>query len=143
MSFDNPAPPSSGGIPFGEHLGALLLIDVKGYETGVETVHGVSDAVRADVQVIDGPGAPESYTDALIFPKVLRSQLKNSLGKQVLGRLSQAPAKAGKNPAWLLDAASAQEVAAAEAWVRNQAPAFTPPAAASATDRVAAGAPPF
>lgn len=123
-AFVQPAAPSSG-IDLAKHLGALLLVDVLGVEADIKTVHGLSSAISANVHVLDGPGAGESYQDALLFPKVLQSQLKKSIGQKVLGRLTQGVAKPGQDPPWLLGEASATDTAVAEAWVARSAPAVT------------------
>lgn len=122
--FAAPAAPGEG-IKFADHLGALLLLDVLGVETGIKTVHGDSDAVKANVNVLDGPGAGESYSETLIFPKVLQSQLRSSVGQKVLGRLGQGNAKPGQSAPWLLNEATPEDVAKAEQWVAQNAPTVT------------------
>lgn len=123
--FAAPSAPS-GGITWADHKDALLLIEPLSFEAGMSTAFGTADAVRANVHVIDGPGAGESYEDTLIFPKILASQTKNQIGQKVLGRLGQGQAKAGQSAPWLLNEATADDIAKAEAWVKNnQAPAVT------------------
>lgn len=123
--FATPSAPGDG-IKWADHLGALLLVDVLGIEAGMQTVHGPTDAVRANVAVIDGTGAGATYDDTLIFPKILASQTKNNVGQKVLGRLSQGAAKPGQSAPWILAEATADDIAKAEAWVKqNQAPAVT------------------
>ncbi len=125
-TFASPSAPGSG-IQWADHKGDLLVIDVKSYEQGITTIHGETDAVRANVAAIDGPGSPAVYDDTLIFPKILVSQTKSSTGRKVLGRLTQGQAKAGQSAPWLLDAATADDVAKAEAWLKEQASSsFTP-----------------
>lgn len=127
-TFTAPSAPGSG-IQFADHLGALLLIEVEGVEVGIKTSFGDSDAVKANVHVIDGNGAGESYDDTLIFPKILQSQLKKSVGQKVLGRLGQGTAKPGQSAPWLLNEASADDIAKAETWVAANKPAVTSAAA--------------
>lgn len=123
--FAQPSAPS-GGITWADHNGALLLIEVKSFEPGVQTSFGVNDAVKADVTVIDGPGAGENYIDTLIFPKLLVAQTKSQLGQKVLGRLGQGQGKPGQSAPWLLNEAAAEDIAKAEAWVQQNAkPAVT------------------
>lgn len=100
--FATPAAPS-GGIDLKEHKGSLLLITVHSVETGIQTVHGLSDAIRCDVAVLDGNGQGEEYADTLIFPKVLQSQLRKAVGQKVLGRLGQGQAKPGQSAPWVLE----------------------------------------
>jgi hypothetical protein len=97
MSFDTPATPSSG-VKWAEHLGALVIFDVKAVETGIPTTFGDTDAVRADVTFIDG----DTHPDTLIFPKILQSQLRPKVGSKVLGRIGQGTAKPGQSAPWIL-----------------------------------------
>lgn len=127
MPFDNPSAPGAG-IDFNDHLGALILFEVHGIETGISTMHGIADAVRVDAIVIEGPGAGDEYNDALLFQKVLGSQLRRSIGRKVLGRLTQGVAKPGKSAPWQLAEASAADIAKAEAWAASIAPTTTAPA---------------
>lgn len=123
--FEQPTAPG-GGIDWAQHKGSLLLIEPTSFEVGVNTKFGVNDAVKANVYVIDGAGAGDSYADTLIFPKLLVSQTKGMVGKKVLGRLGQGDAKSGQSAPWLLDAAGPEDIAKAEAWVRQNAqPAVT------------------
>lgn len=125
------------GITWADHNGALLVIDVLGQEFGIETVHGTSDPVRANIYVIDGPGAGAVYEDAYIFPKMLIGQTKRHVGTKLLGRLGQGAKQPGKNAPWQLEASTdPREAQVAEAFIAKLAPpAFVSPAAA--------GAPPF
>lgn len=125
--FAEPSAPGTG-ISFKDYLGALLLIDVLGVEDHVPTVHSKpgekSPAVRADVTILDGTSAGESFADTLIFPKVLQSQLKKQVGQKVLGRLSQGQAKPGQSAPWVIDAPTDADKAAATAFLnRTVAPA--------------------
>lgn len=119
-SFATPSAPS-GGITWADHNGALLLIEPLSFEAGIATSFGTTDAVKANVSVIEGPGAGETFTETLIFPKILASQTKNQIGAKVLGRLGQGQAKAGQSAPWLLNEASAEDIAKAEAWVAQNA----------------------
>lgn len=124
MPFSSPASPSAG-IDLKEHIGALLLIDVQSLEVGIKTVHGDNDAISCDVHVLDGPGEGTSYDGTLIFPKVLVGQLKRSIGEKVLGRLGQGVAKPGQSAPWILNEASVEDIAKAEAWVASNKPSVT------------------
>lgn len=105
--FANPAPPSEG-ITWEELKGSLLLIDVLGVEEDIKTSYGVSDAVRANVVVLDGTQKGEEYPNTLIFPKVLISQTRTMVGQKVLGRLSQTQTSSG-HTAWILNEATEQD----------------------------------
>lgn len=138
--FSNPAPPSEG-VDFATLLGSLLVVEVLGVEAHVQTIHTKpgeqSPAVRANIIVLDGEHADEDYSDTLIFPKVLQSQLRGSIGDKVLGRLGQGEKKPGKNPPWRLSDPTESDMAAATAWQARQRPAFASPQAAQSA------APPF
>lgn len=119
MSNDPFATPSApgGGIEWADLTGALLIITAHSLETGVQTAFGEKEAIRADVDVVDG----DSYPDALIFPTLLISQLKkNTGGGKVLGRLGQGQAKPGQKPPWLLLEASEDDKKTALDWLNNQ-----------------------
>ncbi len=106
--FRDPAP-AGDKLPLAELNGALLLFDVKDVAEAVPTVHGTADAVRADVAVLDGDSKGEEFFDTLIFPRVLVSSLRSSVGQKVLGRLGQGQAKPGQSPPWTLTAATDTE----------------------------------
>lgn len=119
--FEQPVAPG-GGINWEDHKGALLLIEPTSFESQVNTRFGSNDAVKANVHVIDGPGAGESYADCLIFPKLLLAQAKGQIGKKILGRLGQGEGKTGQSPPWIFNEASADDITKGEAWVRANAP---------------------
>ena len=124
QQFEDPAPATSSPVPLQELNGALLLILVVAYEDHVPTVMTQpgekSPAVRADVTVLDGPQAGKVYDNTLIFPKVFLRQLARSVGKTVLGRLGQGPAKAGQSAPWILNAATDADKAAAAQFLARQ-----------------------
>lgn len=126
--FATPAAPGEG-IQWADHKGALLLIEVLGIEHAMKTRFGESDAVSVNITVLDGPGKDAHYDTALVFPKLLQSQLKGQVGAKVLGRLGQGAAKSGQSAPWLLEEASAADTSLAEQWVRNNQPATQAPAA--------------
>lgn len=100
--FDGPS--SSTGIKWEDVHGRLLLITPHSVETDIKTSFGDTDAVRADVVILDGPGAPDEYRDTLIFPKVLQSQVRSNAGtgRMNLGRLGQGNKKPGQSAPWML-----------------------------------------
>jgi hypothetical protein len=156
-------PASAASLDLKTLLGNLLLVEPHEVATGIPTVHGPSDAIRADVTVLDGPTAGAVATDTLIWPKVLISQLRSRVGQMVLGRLGQGVAKPGQSAPWTLIAATEQDKATAGAYLAqrpapapatpqptaspwNATPAATAPAASPWTAAPAAGAvaaPPF
>ncbi len=107
MSFADPS--TASGIDWKDLHGSLLLIKPSSQEVGIKTVHGDSNAIRADITVLDGDLEGTVYEDTLVFPKVLQSQLKPRLGEMVLGRLGQGHKKPGQSPPWTLAAATDDE----------------------------------
>lgn len=126
--FSTPSAPGAG-ITWADHLGALLVIDVLGQEHGIETVHGTSNPVRANIYVVAGPGSGAVYEDALIFPLGLIAQTKRKIGEKILARLTQGAKQLGKNAPWLLEASSDPgEIRLAEEHMRKlSGPAFASP----------------
>lgn len=126
MPYSDPAEPSV--VKFDDINGRLLLIDVIKVETQVPTTFGDSDAIRADIAVLDGADKGTEYDDVLIFPRVLFRQLERFVGGKVVGRLGQGVKKPGQNPPWKLTAATDDEKATAakyEAWKAAQTPTPT------------------
>ncbi len=120
--------PGVGGdnFPYADHLGALLLFDVTEHVANVSTKHGDKDAVSTGIAVLDGPHQGDTYSDVLVFPRVLIGQLKGSVGGKVLGRLGQRPTDKG-NPAWELTTATEPDKAVARQYLAaNPAPAEDP-----------------
>lgn len=121
----------SGGIKWEDHKGALLLIEPLTFEPQVVTAFGAADAVKANVRVIDGAGAPDSYDETLIFPKLLVSQTKTQIGNKIVGRLTQGQAKPGQSAPWLITSeVDPGDIAKAEAWVAQNAKSSVTSAAA-------------
>lgn len=120
MTEEFAQPSMSTGIDLATISGSLLVVEVLSVEDHVPTVHTIagekSPAVKANVYVIDGAKQGEEFPGALLFPKVLQSQLKTNVGKKVLGRLRQGEKKPGKNAPWELAPATPDDVAAAQRW---------------------------
>lgn len=104
------ATPGGAGIDYNEFKGKLFVVEPLEVEKGVKTVHGESDAVRANVYVLLGKNSTEEFEDTLIFPKVLQSQVRRQIGSLVVGRLEQGEAKRGQNPPWLFAEATAADL---------------------------------
>lgn len=127
MSTTEYAAPASGSgdkLPLAELKGSLLRIDVHELKNGMQTSFGPADAVACTVAVLDGPRKADVFSDALVFPKVLASQLRPSLGKVVLGRLGQGQAKPGQSAPWMLTAPTTDDIEVArkyDAHVAKQA----------------------
>ena len=111
-----PAPTSGDKIDLKAVNGALLHITVHSVKKDITTDFGTTDAVACDIAILDGAKKGERLEDCLIFPKVLQSQLAQSVGAAdpvVVGRLGQGLAKPGKSAPWLLNAPTAEDMAVA------------------------------
>jgi hypothetical protein len=116
MNFNDPS--GSDLMPLDDLNGSLLLLTVYEETDPINTVHGPQTAVRADVVVLDGKLEGESYQDTLIFPRVLKSQLRRSAGGlMVVGRLGQGNKKPGQNAPWTLNTATEADKARAQRYV--------------------------
>jgi hypothetical protein len=125
-TFADPADPGGDKLPLAELNGAVLIFDVLEALEGVQTTFGMTNPVRANVHVVDGALKGTSYTDTLVFPKVLSGSLRPNVGKQVVARLGQGIAKAGQSAPWTLNPVTDTEKAAAgELWNNITAPVDT------------------
>ncbi|ETJ03699.1 MAG: hypothetical protein Q605_AUC00802G0006 [Actinomyces urogenitalis DORA_12] len=138
MTISNPfasVPSPTGGFKPSEHEGQLVIFEPKAVETDIQTNYGVSDAVRATVTILDGPGGVEEIPDALIFPKVLQSQLKPRIGEALLGRIGRGNAKPGQSAPWLVLEPTEADLRTGSAWFNQhrtpqvQTPQTSAPAA--------------
>lgn len=126
--------PGTGGdkLPLEQLLGSLLLVTVHEETDPIPTEYGDTTAIRCDVAVLDGDFKKERYEDTLIFPRVLKAQLRGAVGEddnQVIGRLEQGAKKPGKNPPWQLAEPTPGDMDTGEkylAWWATQKPALTP-----------------
>ena len=135
------AAPSAAGDLWSakESLGHLCIFDVHSYEENVSTALGEKDAIKATIHDID---EGETYSDALVFPKVLIGNLKRHIGGKVLARVAQGVAKPGQSAPWTLEDASgdaaavkaAQDYEAKRAAGAYSSPADPAPAAADQVD---------
>ena len=130
-TFEISAPSSSTGIQWADLKGSLLLFKVHSYEPSLTTqfskAPGDASAVRADVTVLDGDLTGTEYTDTLVFPKVLQSQIKGKVGGGlVLGRLEQGAPKSGQSAPWKLaeDLTKADKDLAVAHLEKNDTPPF-------------------
>jgi hypothetical protein len=112
-AYESPGAPGGDKLPLAELEGALIRVDVVEALTGVTTSFGVSDPIRCNVAALDGARKGATFDDTLVFPKVLASQLRGSVGKVVLGRLGRGTAKPGQSAPWLLSAPTGEDIATA------------------------------
>lgn len=118
--FSDPGSTSGDSLPLSDLLGNLLMFTVDRESDPIDTKHGITTAIKCSVVVLDGDMKGTEYDDCLIFPKVLKNQLKDSAGGgKVLGRLGQGANIKG-NPPWQLEAASEADKAIARSWIDHK-----------------------
>ena len=125
MTFASPGNQSES-VKVADLANHLLIITPTEYKTGIQTVHGIAEAVEVNVYDLD---TNTEYNSLLWFNVALRNALKTKLSQKVLARIGQGPAKPGKSAPWiLLDATSdATAIAKANAYLAAPpAPVATP-----------------
>lgn len=130
MTFASPGNQSES-VKVADLANHLLIITPIEYKTGIQTVHGIAEAVEVNVYDLD---TSTEYNSLLWFNVALRNALKTKLNQKVLARIGQGPAKPGKSAPWiLLDATSdATAIAKANAYLAAPpAPVATPAPVAS------------
>lgn len=109
----------------------LLIITPTEYKTGIQTIHGLAEAVEVNVVDLD---TNKEHGSLLWFNVGLRNSLKSKIGQKVLARIGQGAAKPGKSAPWILVDATGDATAIAKANAYLSAtpapvPAATPTAA--------------
>jgi hypothetical protein len=96
----------------------LLIITPVEYKTGINTVHGETDAIEVHVTNLD---TNEEHSNILFFNVALKNALKNKVGQKVLARIGQGTAKPGKSAPWILVDATGNpaDLAKANAYIGN------------------------
>lgn len=88
--FSQPDAVGSDRFKPSEHVGALVLFHVTGAgEFTFNPEDGPKDVVHADVDLIDGPGAPNRLTGVMLAQIFLYQALVKKVGSKVLGRLTK------------------------------------------------------
>lgn len=123
------------GVKVADLANHLLIITPVEYKTGIQTVHGLAEAVEVNVVDLD---TNTEHGSLLWFNVGLRNSLKNKVGQKVLARIGQGTAKPGKSAPWILVDATgdATAVAKANAYL-GSAPAPASQAAAPAAAKPA------
>lgn len=136
MTFASPGNQSES-VKVADLANHLLIITPIEYKTGMQTVHGIAEAVEVNVYDLD---TNTEHNSLLWFNVALRNALKTKLNQKVLARIGQGPAKPGKSAPWiLLDATSdAAAIAKANAYLAAPpAPVATPAPVASVANPTA------
>lgn len=133
MTFAAPSNNTGESVKVADLAGHLLIITPTEYKTGIQTVHGLAEAVEVEVIDLD---TKQTHSSLLWFNVALRNALKNKIGQKVLARIGQGAAKPGKSAPWILVDATgdANAIATANAYLTSApAPAISTPAPAAAT----------
>lgn len=107
MSQDPFSGPGESGPGITTFEGSLLLLTPTEYIEEMTTSYGDTDAVVADMVVLDETedGEPEEHPDTYIFQNRLIAQTKRKVNRgMILGRLGKKKAeKKGYSDAWSLE----------------------------------------
>ena len=139
--------PSQGDqVKVAELVGSLVLVWAKEYRKDVPTSYGPSDAIAADIHVLDGAKGGETFQNTLLFQRALIGSLQSAIGGEpVLGRVGQGVAKPGQSAPYILQPFTDADAAIATHYIQQlgkpfQAPA-NPPAAAGTSPAAATPSP--
>lgn len=140
MTFAAPSSNNSESVKVADLANHLLIVTPVEYKTGIQTIHGLAEAVEVNVVDLD---TNTEHKSLLWFNVGLRNALKTKINQKVLARIGQGPAKPGKSAPWILiDATSdASAIAKANAYLGatpTPAPAPAAPAGGGITPEVAA-----
>ena len=140
MTFAAPSTQSES-VKVADLAGHLLIITPTEYKTGIQTIHGLAEAVEVEVVDLD---TKQTHASLLWFNVALRNALKNKIGQKVLAKIGQGAAKPGKSAPWILIDATgdANAVALANAYLTSAptpAPAVAPVTSQAATLATTAG----
>jgi hypothetical protein len=136
--------PSQGDqVKVAELLGSLVLIWAREYREDIQTTFGPSDAIAADVHVLDGPKGGEKFENTLIFQRALIGSLRSAIGGDpVLGRIGQGVGKPGQSPPFILQPYNQADAAVATGYIQRMPKPFQAPANGGAAVTSPAAAPP-
>lgn len=119
----DPSGPSDG-VKIADLVGEHLLVTPTGIRREMKTSAGVSDAIVADIVVLnlDKPKKSEVHKDALIFQSILVGSLRERIGiGRVAAKLVKGEAAVGKSAPYLFEK-SAEAKAAAKSYLESVSP---------------------
>lgn len=119
--FGQPAGPSSGE-KITDMLGCLLLVKPTEYIEEMSTTSGDTDAVRADIAILDNTEEPGRIAKGvLIFQQVLKRDLRTIMDSPhpyLLGRLDRGQAKGNKSAPYIFVKFTEEEEALAHQFLQ-------------------------
>jgi hypothetical protein len=121
--------PSNDFFAAKDFHGKLVLLENIGQPYTAKTDFGDSDAIDADVTVIDADGGVKVFTKSRVFGAALVGTMSRALpGKPLLGRIAQGLAKSGQSAPWLLaDYTDADAQLAGQYLTQRASGTFQPP----------------
>ena len=111
MTFAAPSNESEN-VKVADLANHLLIVTPVEYKTGIQTVHGVAEAIEVNVVDLD---TNKEHNSLLWFNVALRNSLKTKVGQKVLAKIGQGAAKPGKSAPWILIDATGDATALAKA----------------------------
>lgn len=125
QAFQESGPGDGPDFAIAEHLGRTLIIQVSGPIEKQTNDYGVKTAIECPSIVSLGADAEGTvYEDVLIFQSAPVSQLRKLGGQTIVATVvTYQPKRKGAKTAYKLDAPSAEQAAAAEAYVKANAAA--------------------
>lgn len=121
--FGDPAGPGSGER-IADMVGSLLLVKPTEYIAEMTTRSGTTDAVRADIAVLDETDDAGRIADGvLVFQMALKRDLEKIMdgpSTYLLGRLVMGEAKQGKNAPYIFEMATDADKALARQFLAVQ-----------------------
>lgn len=114
----------SDGAKIADMVGEHLLVTPTAIRRDMKTSQGVSDAIVADIVVLDlkKPKKSEEHKDALIFQSVLVGTLREKVGVgRVAAKLIKGEARNGNSAPYLFEKSDEAKAAARE-WIAANSP---------------------
>lgn len=119
--FGQPAGPGSGE-KITDMLGSLLLVKPTEYIEEMSTTSGDTDAVRADIAILDNTEEPGHIAEGvLIFQQALKRDLRKIMDSPqpyLLGRLDRGQAKGNKSAPYIFVKFTEEEAALANQFLQ-------------------------
>ena len=112
----NSSDDSGERIKLADLEGSVVIMEPTEYVPSIETMHGVTDAVKATIHDVSGS---RTYKDQLLFQRAMVSGLKDKVGQRVLGVVGRGNAKAGKSAPWVLHVANEAQKEAAKNYLAS------------------------
>ena len=101
--FNKPSDLPTGGLKIADLEGCLVVVQPDAEEVKMSTSIGEGTARPAQVLVLDGDLASDSWQPALLFGAGLKAQAgaAHRSGRPIVGVVGKGEAKAGKTAPWL------------------------------------------